>query len=110
ANADTYTNTKNANDPDQTDEEALIRYSQQSDFRRDIIKGSMSAQRRKTITWELVQANEHAIEDGVDVLLLSLGGDASFLTNGYWKFAEDPCRRCHRCHQLVPLTMDNVKE
>ncbi|MBA0830117.1 hypothetical protein Goarm_014663, partial [Gossypium armourianum] len=55
ANADTYTNTKNANDPDQTDEEALIRYSQQSDFRRDIIKGSMSAQRRKTITWELVQ-------------------------------------------------------
>ncbi|MBA0800546.1 hypothetical protein Gohar_010972, partial [Gossypium harknessii] len=53
ANADTYTNTKNANDPDQTDEEALIRYLQKSDFRRDIIKGSMSAQRRKTITWEL---------------------------------------------------------
>ncbi|TYJ17289.1 hypothetical protein E1A91_A09G042400v1, partial [Gossypium mustelinum] len=60
ANADTYTNTKDANDPDQTDEVALIRYSQQSDFRRDIIKGSMHAQRRKTITWELFQANVHS--------------------------------------------------
>ena len=60
ANADTYTNTKDANDPDQTDEVALIRYSQQSDFRRDIIKGSMRAQRRKTITWELFQANVHS--------------------------------------------------
>nr|UPX88227.1 hypothetical chloroplast RF1 [Excentrodendron hsienmu] len=58
ANADT--NTKDANDPDQTDEVALIRYSQQSDFRRDIIKGSMRAQRRKTITWELFQANVHS--------------------------------------------------
>ncbi|MBA0825964.1 hypothetical protein Goarm_010863, partial [Gossypium armourianum] len=53
ANVDTYTNTKDANDPDQTDEAALIRYSQQSDFRRDIIKGSNRAQRCKTITWEL---------------------------------------------------------
>nr|UDH56053.1 hypothetical chloroplast RF19 [Hoheria lyallii] len=60
ANADTYTNTKDANDPDQTNEVALIRYSQQSDFRRDIIKGSMRAQRRKTITWELFQANVHS--------------------------------------------------
>ena len=57
SNADTYTD---ANDPDQTDEVALIRYSQQSDFRRDIIKGSMRAQRRKTITWELFQANVHS--------------------------------------------------
>nr|YP_009967834.1 hypothetical chloroplast RF1 [Sida szechuensis]QMX76750.1 hypothetical chloroplast RF1 [Sida szechuensis] len=54
------TNTKDANDPDQTNEVALIRYSQQSDFRRDIIKGSMRAQRRKTITWELFQANAHS--------------------------------------------------
>nr|YP_010374103.1 putative chloroplast RF19 [Navaea phoenicea]QTW91322.1 putative chloroplast RF19 [Navaea phoenicea] len=60
ANADTYTNTKDANDPDQTNEVALIRYSQQSDFRRDIIKGSMRAQRRKTITLELFQANVHS--------------------------------------------------
>ncbi|KAK5771396.1 hypothetical protein PVK06_047598 [Gossypium arboreum] len=60
ANADTYTNTKDANDPDQTDEVALIRYSQQSDFQHDIIKGSMLAQRRKTITWELFQENVHS--------------------------------------------------
>nr|AEX58511.1 hypothetical chloroplast RF19 [Theobroma grandiflorum] len=60
SNTDTYTNTKDANDPDQTNEVALIRYSQQSDFRRDIIKGSMRAQRRKTVTWELFQANVHS--------------------------------------------------
>ncbi|KAK8317338.1 hypothetical protein V6Z12_A13G104300 [Gossypium hirsutum] len=60
ANADTYTNTKDANDPDQTDEVALIRYSQLSDFQHDIIKGSMLAQRRKTITWELFQENVHS--------------------------------------------------
>nr|YP_010395987.1 photosystem I assembly protein Ycf1 [Thladiantha nudiflora]UQJ74064.1 photosystem I assembly protein Ycf1 [Thladiantha nudiflora] len=57
---DTYTNTKDTNNPDQTDEVALIRYSQQSDFRRDIIKGSMRAQRRKTVTWKLLQANVHS--------------------------------------------------
>nr|YP_010927330.1 Ycf1 protein [Ammannia maritima]WKK46209.1 Ycf1 protein [Ammannia maritima] len=53
-------NTKNTTDPDHAEEVALIRYSQQSDFRRDIIKGSMRAQRRKTVTWELVQANVHS--------------------------------------------------
>nr|YP_011031424.1 hypothetical protein RF1 [Warburgia ugandensis]WQT73262.1 hypothetical protein RF1 [Warburgia ugandensis] len=50
------TNT-NSND---TEEVALLRYSQQSDFRRDLIKGSMRAQRRKTITWEMFQANVHS--------------------------------------------------
>nr|YP_009319024.1 Ycf1 [Graffenrieda moritziana]APA18057.1 Ycf1 [Graffenrieda moritziana] len=40
-------NKKSNNNPDETGEVALIRYSQQSDFRRDIIKGSMRAQRRK---------------------------------------------------------------
>nr|YP_010360798.1 hypothetical chloroplast RF1 [Dillenia turbinata]UNQ85758.1 hypothetical chloroplast RF1 [Dillenia turbinata] len=56
-NTDTYTHTDN---PDQTEEVALIRYSQQSDFRRGIIKGSMRAQRRKTITWKFFQANVHS--------------------------------------------------
>nr|YP_010449092.1 hypothetical chloroplast RF19 [Exbucklandia populnea]UTS57615.1 hypothetical chloroplast RF19 [Exbucklandia populnea]WBR75096.1 hypothetical chloroplast RF1 [Exbucklandia populnea]WCH59049.1 hypothetical protein RF1 [Exbucklandia populnea] len=59
-NTDTYTNTKDTNNPDQADEVALIRYSQQSDFRRDIIKGSMRAQRRKTAIFELFQANVHS--------------------------------------------------
>nr|YP_009730640.1 hypothetical protein RF1 [Psammosilene tunicoides]QHU77276.1 hypothetical protein RF1 [Psammosilene tunicoides] len=48
------------NKSDQTEEVALIRYSQQSDFRRDIIKGSMRVQRRKIVIWELFQANIHS--------------------------------------------------
>uniref|UniRef100_UPI0030011923 hypothetical chloroplast RF1 n=1 Tax=Didymocarpus dissectus TaxID=1736635 RepID=UPI0030011923 len=48
------------NTPDQTDEVALMRYSQQSDFRRGIIKGSMRAQRRKIVIWKLFQANAQA--------------------------------------------------
>nr|WOC92002.1 hypothetical chloroplast RF19 [Utricularia pubescens] len=42
---------------DETNEVALIRYPQQPDFRRDIIKGSIRAQRRKIVIWELLQAN-----------------------------------------------------
>nr|YP_009669793.1 Ycf1 protein [Ruizterania albiflora]QCW95078.1 Ycf1 protein [Ruizterania albiflora] len=56
----TDTNTKNTTNSDQTDEVALIRYSQQSDFRRDIIKGSMRVQRRKTFPCQLFQANAHS--------------------------------------------------
>nr|YP_010349556.1 Ycf1 protein [Carallia diplopetala]UNW51337.1 Ycf1 protein [Carallia diplopetala] len=60
-NIDTYNNIKDVTNSDQTDEVTLIRYSQQSDFRRDIIKGSMRAQRRKTAIWELFQANVHSL-------------------------------------------------
>nr|WPW47831.1 hypothetical chloroplast RF19 [Fagus crenata]WPW47913.1 hypothetical chloroplast RF19 [Fagus crenata]WPW48159.1 hypothetical chloroplast RF19 [Fagus crenata] len=59
-NTDPYTNTKDTDNPDKADEVALIRYSQQSDFRRDIIKGSIRAQRRKTVIWELFEANVHS--------------------------------------------------
>lgn len=59
-NTDTNTNNKDTDNPDETDEVALIRYSQQSDFRRDIIKGSMRAQRRKTVIVELFEANVHS--------------------------------------------------
>nr|YP_010976379.1 Ycf1 protein [Myosoton aquaticum]UFH81960.1 hypothetical protein RF1 [Myosoton aquaticum]WNX95181.1 Ycf1 protein [Myosoton aquaticum] len=41
-------------------EVALIRYSQQSDFRRNIIKGSMRVQRRKINFLVLFQANIHS--------------------------------------------------
>nr|YP_010837903.1 hypothetical chloroplast RF1 [Anna ophiorrhizoides]WGF19638.1 hypothetical chloroplast RF1 [Anna ophiorrhizoides] len=51
---------KYINTPDQTDEVSLMRYSQQSDFRRGIIKGSMRAQRRKIVIWKVFQANAHA--------------------------------------------------
>nr|YP_010266434.1 hypothetical chloroplast RF19 [Xylosma congesta]UIE10236.1 hypothetical chloroplast RF19 [Xylosma congesta] len=56
---DTYNNSKikDTTNFDQTGEVALIRYSQQSDFRRDIIKGSMRTQRRKVAIWKLFQAN-----------------------------------------------------
>nr|YP_010008101.1 hypothetical chloroplast RF1 [Melaleuca leucadendra]QNR87873.1 hypothetical chloroplast RF1 [Melaleuca leucadendra] len=56
----TDANSQNTDNPEQTDEVALIRYSQQSDFRRDIIKGSMRSQRRKIVTCELFQANVHS--------------------------------------------------
>nr|QBC70516.1 hypothetical protein RF1 [Tetragonia tetragonoides] len=56
----TYPNTKEINTSDQADEVVLIRYSHQSDFRRDIIKGSMRVQRRKIVIWELFQANIHS--------------------------------------------------
>nr|YP_009526655.1 Ycf1 protein [Allium paradoxum]AXX76324.1 Ycf1 protein [Allium paradoxum] len=54
------TNDTTSNTSDEEDEVALIRYSQQSDFRRGIIKGSMRAQRRKTIIWKMFQANVHS--------------------------------------------------
>nr|YP_009912700.1 hypothetical protein RF1 [Agrimonia pilosa]QLJ92406.1 hypothetical protein RF1 [Agrimonia pilosa]QTX96625.1 Ycf1 [Agrimonia pilosa var. nepalensis]UED14930.1 hypothetical chloroplast RF1 [Agrimonia coreana]UUL96097.1 hypothetical chloroplast RF1 [Agrimonia pilosa] len=59
-NTDIYSNTQEENNTDQTDEVALIRYSQQSDFRRDIIKGSVRAQRRKIVTWKFFEANVHS--------------------------------------------------
>nr|QGX04453.1 hypothetical protein RF1 [Colquhounia coccinea var. mollis] len=53
-------NTTNIKMSDKRNEVALIRYSQQSDFRRGIIKGSMRAQRRKVVIFELFQANVHS--------------------------------------------------
>nr|YP_009540521.1 hypothetical protein [Ricotia davisiana]AYQ22530.1 hypothetical protein [Ricotia davisiana] len=55
-----YTNLKDNKNSDQNDEMALIRYSQQSDFRREIIKGSMRSQRCKTFIWEFFQAKVHS--------------------------------------------------
>nr|QNR89231.1 Ycf1.2 [Braya rosea] len=55
-----YTNLKDNKNYDQNNEMSLIRYSQQSDFRREIIKGSMRSQRRKTVIWEFFQAKAHS--------------------------------------------------
>nr|WFG61304.1 Ycf1 protein [Cucurbita moschata] len=49
------TNTDDSDEP--SDEIVLLRYSQLSDFRRDVIKGSMRCQRRKTGIWKQLQAN-----------------------------------------------------
>nr|YP_009741595.1 Ycf1 [Ptilotus polystachyus]QID76192.1 Ycf1 [Ptilotus polystachyus] len=56
---------KNGEDPttdisQHVTEVSLRRYAQQSDFRRNIIKGSMRAQRRKIVIWKLFQANIHS--------------------------------------------------
>nr|QJQ37695.1 hypothetical chloroplast RF19 [Aesculus chinensis] len=59
-NSATYPNPKYTKSPKQPKKVTLIHYSQQSDFRRGLIKGSMRAQRHKTITWELFQANVHS--------------------------------------------------
>ena len=59
-NTNVSSNPQDTNDNDETKDIALIRYSQQSDFRRDIITGSMRAQRRKTIIWKAFQANVHS--------------------------------------------------
>nr|YP_009771304.1 hypothetical chloroplast RF19 [Smithia erubescens]QIT02006.1 hypothetical chloroplast RF19 [Smithia erubescens] len=59
-NKDTYKYTINSNNTDNTGELALIRYAQQPDFRRDIIKGSIRAQRRKTVTWKFFQKSLHS--------------------------------------------------
>ncbi|KAL4328226.1 hypothetical protein AHAS_Ahas13G0178900 [Arachis hypogaea] len=44
-----YGNTRETNNPDKKGKLALIRYAQQPNFRRDIIKGSIRVQRLKTI-------------------------------------------------------------
>nr|YP_010163102.1 Ycf1 [Millettia dura]QRI60894.1 Ycf1 [Millettia dura] len=60
---DTSSNTRDR-ETDKTEktknELALIRYSQQPDFRRDIIKGSIRAQRRKIVTWKFFQRTVHS--------------------------------------------------
>nr|QVX29391.1 hypothetical chloroplast RF1 [Diplotropis ferruginea] len=59
-NDDTYSDTRDADNTDKKRDLALIHYSQQPDFRRDIIKGSIRAQRRKIVTWNLFQRSVHS--------------------------------------------------
>nr|UJI65759.1 Ycf1 protein [Corydalis fangshanensis] len=47
-------------DEDKDTEEILIRYAKHSDFNRELIKGSVRAQRRKTLIWKLFQTNLHS--------------------------------------------------
>nr|YP_010242717.1 Ycf1 [Impatiens linearisepala]QTJ25850.1 Ycf1 [Impatiens linearisepala] len=54
------TNNKEIQNSPKTNQIFLIRYSQQSDFRRNIIKGSIRAQRKKIIIGKLFQANVHS--------------------------------------------------
>nr|BDI62807.1 hypothetical protein RF1 [Zamia furfuracea] len=36
------------------------RYSEESDFRRNLVKGSMRAQRRRTVIWKMIQTGAHS--------------------------------------------------
>nr|YP_010513951.1 hypothetical protein Ycf1 [Platycyamus regnellii]UXL85522.1 hypothetical protein Ycf1 [Platycyamus regnellii] len=58
-NDDTYSDTGET-DKKEEKELALIRYSQLPDFRRDIINGSIRAQRRKIVTWNFFQTSVHS--------------------------------------------------
>nr|QKK47507.1 Ycf1.2 [Polyctenium fremontii] len=86
-----YTNLKDNQNSDQKDEMALIRYSQQSDFRREIIKGSMRSQRRKTGIWGFFQAKVHSpfFFDRIDKLFFFSfdiwGLKKKILRNVMWK-------------------------
>nr|YP_010419434.1 hypothetical protein RF1 [Laportea aestuans]USG52797.1 hypothetical protein RF1 [Laportea aestuans] len=55
----TFNNPQDLN-TDDADDIVVIRYSHQPDFRRDIITGSMRAQRRKTIICKASEANIHS--------------------------------------------------
>nr|YP_009746201.1 Ycf1 [Eremurus robustus]QIH96410.1 Ycf1 [Eremurus robustus] len=54
------TNNASTSDEEEEEEISLIRYSQQSDFSREMIPGSMRAQRRKIVILEPFQANVHS--------------------------------------------------
>nr|YP_009893557.1 Ycf1.2 [Clypeola jonthlaspi]QKK39930.1 Ycf1.2 [Clypeola jonthlaspi] len=86
-----FTDLKDNQNSEQKNEMALIRYSQQSDFRREIIKGSMRSQRRKTIIWDFFQAKVHSplFFDRIDKLFLVSfdiwGLKKKILSNFMWK-------------------------
>nr|YP_010953047.1 Ycf1 protein [Dianella tasmanica]WMQ75335.1 Ycf1 protein [Dianella tasmanica]WMQ75420.1 Ycf1 protein [Dianella tasmanica] len=76
-------NTSTSNEEEEEEEVALIRYSQQSDFRRGIIAGSMRAQRRKIVILEMFQANVHSplFLDRIDKAFSFLFFDISEMRN-----------------------------
>nr|YP_009891995.1 Ycf1.2 [Arabis verna]QKK38368.1 Ycf1.2 [Arabis verna] len=86
-----FTNLIENQNSDQNDEMALIRYSQHSDFNRDLIKGSMRSQRRKTVIWGFFQAKAHSplffdrIENFFFFSFDIRGLKKKFLRNFMWK-------------------------
>nr|QGQ56479.1 hypothetical protein [Cheirostylis chinensis] len=98
-------------DEDQTEEIALIRYSQQSDFRRNLIKGSMRAQRRKTVIWNLFQVNAHSplFLDRLDKTYFFSSFDINEIKNIFlrnWMGREQKIGR----EQKVELKIDSLKK
>nr|YP_010888776.1 hypothetical chloroplast RF19 [Pedicularis lyrata]WJJ68553.1 hypothetical chloroplast RF19 [Pedicularis lyrata] len=101
---DTDPNTDtNTFDQTDTNEVSLIRYSQQSDFRRGIIKGSVRSQRRKIVIIELFQANAHSplFFDRIQKKNLS-----SFDISGLIKLI---FKNCGRAFKIVEYTKKQTK-
>nr|QFQ47184.1 hypothetical chloroplast RF1 [Allomorphia sp. Liu 681] len=96
-------NKKSNKNPDERDEGALIRYSQQSDFRRDIIKGSMRAQRRKTNIGSFFQANLHSplFLERIDNPLLSFD---------IYQIQKFILKKCKKATQLELRILDYTQE
>nr|YP_010119953.1 hypothetical protein RF1 [Oberonia seidenfadenii]QRC27131.1 hypothetical protein RF1 [Oberonia seidenfadenii] len=61
----------------------LLRYSKESDFRRNLIKGSMRAQRRKTVIWNFFQGDAHSplFLDRIDKIYFFFSFDIKKLKN-----------------------------
>nr|YP_010970124.1 hypothetical chloroplast RF19 [Malaxis monophyllos]WNR49370.1 hypothetical chloroplast RF19 [Malaxis monophyllos] len=72
---------------DETEEITLVRYSQQFDFRRNLIKGSMRAQRRKTVIGKFLQPNLNSplFLDRLDKIYLLLFFDINKVNNLIYK-------------------------
>nr|YP_010427484.1 Ycf1 protein [Aquilaria cumingiana]YP_010427505.1 Ycf1 protein [Aquilaria cumingiana]USN92886.1 Ycf1 protein [Aquilaria cumingiana]USN92907.1 Ycf1 protein [Aquilaria cumingiana] len=71
-----FDDSEDLNEPDPLGEMIWIRYLPYSDFRRSIIKGSMRAQRRKMVIYQLYQPKPHSplFVDRIDRRLLALFG------------------------------------
>ncbi|KAL5053345.1 hypothetical protein RYX36_034027 [Vicia faba] len=64
---------QNSAEPDRNTEFAIVHYSHEPDYCRDLIRGSMPPQRRKTVTYKLFQGTAHS------PLFLEIMGDYAFL-------------------------------
>ncbi|CAI8582971.1 unnamed protein product [Vicia faba] len=64
---------QNSAEPDRNTEFAVVHYSREPDYCRDLIRGSMRPQRRKTVTYKLFQGTAHS------PLFLEIMGDYAFL-------------------------------
>ncbi|KAL5079960.1 hypothetical protein RYX36_008381 [Vicia faba] len=64
---------QNSAEPDRNTEFAVVHYSREPGYCRDLIRGSMRPQRRKTVTYKLFQGTAHS------PLFLEIMGDYAFL-------------------------------
>ncbi|CAI8595234.1 unnamed protein product [Vicia faba] len=62
---------QNSVEPDRNTEFAIVHYSREPDYCRDLIRGSMRPQRRKTVTYKLFQGTAHS------PLFLEIMGDSA---------------------------------